>query len=120
MLREYTINELPPSNNKYMGRGSRGLTMQYQSEKKRWARDISIIIGKDKPKIPYGKAVVTIKYYFKTRHRRDPDNYSGKFILDGLVEAGVLEDDSFSNIELNLQGGYDKENPRTEIIIRGQ
>ena len=49
--------------------------------------------------------------------RHDPDNYSGKFILDGLREAGIIEDDSFSNIELQLCGSYDKENPRTEIEV---
>ena len=101
-----------------MGRGSRGLTLEYQREKKRWARDIKFTVGKDKPKTPYKKALVILTYYFKTKHRRDPDNYSGKFILDGLVNAGVIADDSFSNIELNLKGGYDKENPRTEINIK--
>lgn len=114
---KYIINEIPPSNNKYMGRGSRGLTMQYQSEKKRWARDINIVIGRNKPKVPYKRATVTLTYYFKTRHRRDPDNYSGKFILDALTECGVIEDDSFKCIDLVLRGSYDKENPRTEILI---
>ena len=49
--------------------------------------------------------------------RRDPDNYSGKFILDGLVKAGIIADDSFSNIDLRLCGKVDKKNPRTEIEI---
>lgn len=38
-------------------------------------------------------------------------------ILDGLVRSGILLDDSFSCIELVLLGGYDKENPRTEITV---
>lgn len=118
--RKYIINELPPSNNKYMGRGSRGLTMEYQREKKRWARDIMVIVGKDKPKTPYKRATVTLIYYFKTKHRRDPDNYSGKFILDALTECGVIEDDSFKCIDLILKGKHDKENPRTEIEIKGE
>lgn len=54
---------------------------------------------------------------FCTRQRHDPDNYNGKFILDGLREAGIIEDDSFSNVELQLCGSYDKENPRTEIEV---
>ena len=60
---------------------------------------------------------MTIKYYFKTRVRHDPDNYSGKFILDGLVKAGILQDDSFNNIQLILKASVDKEKPRTEINI---
>ena len=66
---------------------------------------------------PYLKSVVEITYYFGTKHKRDPDNYSGKFILDGLVDAGVLADDSFANIELRLKSRYDKDNERTEIKI---
>ena len=71
-----------------------------------------------KPSEPIKKCVVRITYFFRTRQRHDPDNYNGKFILDGLREAGIIEDDSFSNIELQLCGSYDKENPRTEITVK--
>lgn len=113
----YVINDIPPSNNKFMGRGSRGLTMEYQKLKKQWAWDIKASVGKNKPKQALEKSIVTLTYYFNTKHERDPDNYSGKFILDGLVNAGVLLDDNFNCIELRLRGGYDKKNPRTEIQI---
>ena len=113
----YVINDIPPSNNKFMGRGSRGLTMEYQKLKKQWAWDIKASVGRNKPKQALEKSIVTLTYYFKTKHERDPDNYSGKFILDGLVNAGVLVDDNFNCIELRLRGGYDKKNPRTEIQI---
>ena len=63
------------------------------------------------------KAVVTLTYYFPDKRRRDSDNYAGKLILDGLVRAGIIEDDSFDNVQLVLRGGYDKENPRTEIEV---
>lgn len=75
-------------------------------------------VGQNKPKKPFKRSMVTLTYYFKTRHRRDPDNYSGKFILDGLVKSKVIEDDSFKCIDLQLVGGYDKNNPRTEITIK--
>lgn len=61
--------------------------------------------------------MIKITYYFRTKTRHDPDNYSGKFILDGLVKAGVITDDSFNNINLILSGKYDKDNPRTEIEV---
>ena len=71
-----------------------------------------------KPKKPLEKALVKISYFFKSNHRRDPDNYSGKMILDPLVREGVLKDDSFEVVTLQLgKGGVDKLNPRTEIEI---
>ena len=69
-----------------------------------------------KPPEPLEKATVRIKYYFTDRRRRDPDNYSGKMILDGLVRAGIISDDSFLCIDLQLQAVYDK-GGYTEIFI---
>ena len=73
-----------------------------------------------RPREPLKKSRVTIIYYFKDRRRRDPDNYSGKFILDGLVRSRIIEDDCFSCIDLKLGGNVDKDNPRTEILIEGE
>lgn len=110
------IPEIPNSNNKYMG-NSHSYHI-YKNDKKHWEELITYIANNKIPNNPIEKAIVTITYYFPTRHRRDPDNYSGKMILDPLVRCGILEDDSFSNIvNLNLIGDYDKENPRTEIKI---
>lgn len=110
----YTIHGIPPSNNKYIGRTNR---WEYQAEKRRWEELIQYLCS-PKPKKPIKIARVTLRYYFKTKVRHDPDNYAGKMILDGLVHAGILEDDSFSCIELVLQcGGYDSKNPRTEIEV---
>lgn len=110
------IHNIPPSNNKYMG-NSRNFN-EYRLKKQEWEWLVISAIKK-KPKKPYTKAMVSINYFFPDKRRRDPDNYSGKFLLDGLVKGGVIADDSFSNIELRLNGGYDKYNPRTEIEIEG-
>jgi len=113
------VSQIPPSNNKFLGRGSQKYqAFEYQRLKKEWAWLIKAAV-RDKPKKPFNKAEVKIIYYFKTHHRRDPDNYSGKFILDGLTSAGIIKDDSFENIDLVLQGRVDRENPRTEIYVRG-
>lgn len=112
---KYIIKAIPPSNNQFIGRNER---WKYQEVKKQWA-DLINIVCRPKPKKPLQKAVVTIAYYFKDKRRRDPDNYSGKMILDGLVRADILQDDSFNNIDLLLRGNYDKDNPRTEIEIKG-
>ena len=62
---------------------------------------------------------ISIKWYEKN-HRRDIDNiiFGQKFILDSLVEQGVLIDDSQKYInEINHQVFVDKNNPRIEICI---
>lgn len=75
------------------------------------------IFCRPKPEKPLAQAIVTLRYYFPAATRRDPDNYSGKMILDGLTKAGIIQDDSFSHIRLELEGRVDRGNPRTEIEI---
>ncbi|MCH5323987.1 MAG: RusA family crossover junction endodeoxyribonuclease [Eubacterium sp.] len=113
MTYRYTIDRIPPSNNKYIGRNAR---WEYGKVKSEWAQLIKCCC-RPVPKAPLKKAVVELTYYFPDRKRRDPDNYSGKMILDGLVRAGILVDDSFDCIILSIRAGYDKKNPRTEITI---
>lgn len=108
------VHELPPSNNKYLGNSHS--FQAYRREKERWHWLIKAAI-RDKPSKPLEKALVRITYCFPDRRKRDPDNYSGKFILDPLVREGILADDSFSHVELVLKACVDRENPRTEIEI---
>ena len=110
----YTIPDIPPSLNKYAGREN---VWAYRADKKQWEA-LCAAYCRPKPSEPIKKCVVRITFFFRTRQRHDPDNYNGKFILDGLREAGIIEDDSFSNVELQLCGSYDKEIPRTEIMIK--
>lgn len=109
----YIIDMIPPSNNKYIGRTN---YREYQNIKREWAKIIDLLCH-PKPKNPIDKAIVQLTYYFPDRKRRDPDNYSGKMVLDGLVKAGILADDSFGHIQLLLAADYDENNPRTEIKI---
>lgn len=107
------IDNIPPSNNKFMGRENR---WNYQKYKKEWAalmRSGMVMI----PEKPMKKAKVHIHYTFPTRTRRDPDNYSGKMILDPLVQFGVIQDDSFNNVELILSAGYEKGVKKTIVEI---
>lgn len=110
---KYIIPEIPPSNNKFIGRNAR---WEYQEVKKYW-EELIFYTCRPRPDKPFKKAVVTLTYYFPTKIRHDPDNYAGKLILDGLTRAGIIEDDSFDHVQLVLRGGYDKENPRTEIEV---
>lgn len=110
----YTIDRIPPSNNEFIGRTNIG---EYQSQKKEWA-DVVGWLCRPRPAKTIQYARVTLRYFFSDWQRRDPDNYSGKFILDGLTKMGIIKDDSFFHIKLLSEcGGVDPNNPRTEIII---
>ena len=110
------VNEIPQSNNNYMGKTYN--YHQYQREKERWHWLIKGAI-RERPKKPLEKAIVNIHYCFKDKRSRDPDNYSGKMLLDPLVREGILIDDSFDVVTLVLSAECDKDNPRTEINIKG-
>ena len=109
---KYIIPAIPPSENKYKGRQNH---WDYREQKKIWAQYIAVYC---RPRKCFtSKVRLTLTYYFPTRIRHDPNNYSGHFITDGLVECGIIRDDSFDDIDLVLRGKYDKDNPRTEIEI---
>lgn len=112
MIYRYIIPAIPPSNNKFIGRENR---WEYQDIKKQWAGYIAALC-RPKPPEPLSRASVTLLYHFRDKRRRDPDNYSGKMILDGLTAAGIIADDSFFCIDLQLKAVYDKKG-ETEILI---
>ena len=61
---------------------------------------------------------VEVITYMPTRRRSDCDNTVPKFLLDSFTEAGFIVDDDYKHLQsLTLRMGYDKDNPRTEIII---
>ncbi len=109
----YIISDIPPSNNQFIGRNKR---WQYQDAKKYWA-DLISLACRPKPPEPLKKCRVHLHYMFPDKRRRDPDNYSGKFILDGLVKAGILEDDNFTNIQLILSAEFGGNQKQTFIEI---
>ena len=85
---------------------------QLNKEKETWEQIVSVAVHTQKIK-PIERCKVTFEFWFKDKRRHDPDNYSAsaKFLLDGMVKAGVLEDDNFNVIEeLSLkQGGISKQ-----------
>ena len=117
MVIELVIDDIPSSLNKYLG-NSKDYNI-YRREKERWHWLIKAALCKTKkPAQPFEKAEVYVTYFFKDRRRRDRDNYSGKMLLDPLVREGIIKDDSFDDIYLNVdKGGVDKLHPRTEIEI---
>ena len=109
-----TIPEIPPSLNKY-------LRMHYQTRKRvndHWAEIIwHLKLEQRYTESPLKKSKVTLIYYFPDKKRRDPDNYAGKMIMDGLTRARIIEDDSFDNVILEIKAKVDKRNPRVEVEI---
>ena len=113
---KYTIPDVPPSNNEFIGRSN---IWDYREAKADWEKRVFYCCT-PKPREPLQNVIVKITYYFKTKGRRDPDNYSGKMILDGLVKARIIADDCFGNIQLVLCGEYDKVKPRTVVEVESK
>lgn len=110
-----SINPIPPSLNQWMVMQR----PQMNHVKQQW-KDFVVWLVND-----YGMsdlnietATITFTYYFKDKRRRDADNYTPKNIFDGFTESGLIVDDDFEHIQmLCIKGGYDKHNPRVEILI---
>jgi len=70
------------------------------------------------PAEPWRNAVVEYRFYWPDKRRRDRDNAiaSCKAHLDGLVDAGVVRDDSAVTFK-PVVFAVDKEDPRLEIVI---
>lgn len=62
------------------------------------------------------KCEITQRVFYPNNRRHDVDNSVPKFILDGLVESGmVVDDDSNHIVRLILECGVDVDHPRTEL-----
>ncbi len=109
----YVIDAVPPSNNEYIGQNK---AFDYNKAKREWA-EIVAVYCRPVPQSPIARARVSLIYHFPDKIRRDPDNYSGKFILDGLTHAGIIQDDNFNVIELRILAGAVSKNPYTEVIV---
>lgn len=106
---------IPRSMNAFAGREN---TRQYRAEKEAWTQTVMILARRCRLPEPFDKATVTLEYFFPDNRRRDPDNYCGKLLLDGLTRGGIIVDDSFDHINLVLgKGGIDAQRPRTVISV---
>ena len=111
-----TLKGVPPSLNRFVGKQN---GYAYRAEKDKWTHAVfyAAKASKDRPSEPYQMADVTIMYYFPDKRRRDPDNYCGKLLMDGLTKAGVIADDDIAHVQLHIGGAVDRKEPRTVITI---
>lgn len=80
-------------------KGFRGSGRGYSLLKRRWTDTVALLARA--AKVPrFHKAVLDF-VWLEARRNRDPDNIvsAKKFILDGLVLAGVLPDDGWEHVE---------------------
>lgn len=71
----------------------------------------------------FGGRVSVAFTWVEPNRRRDMDNvaFAKKFILDGLVRAGVIRDDTPRYVAaLSDRFEYDGRNPRIEVEVRGE
>lgn len=74
---------------------------------------------KQATKRKYKKIDLEITWYCKDK-RKDKDNIMAgtKFILDGLVQAGVIQNDGWANVgDIRHKFDVDKQEPRIEVKI---
>lgn len=110
------LKGVPPSLNVTAGRTN---VWTYRDKKAEWTHRVwaACMASGERPKAPPAFAIVRIDYYFDSARRHDADNYSGKYLLDGLTKAGVIMDDDFGHICLSVNGHTDRADPRTEIRV---
>ena len=69
---------------------------------------------------PWQKVEVKAHFYFKDKRRRDPDNATGslKAAYDGIVDAGLVEDDDYEHMQREPPiFSIDCKDPRVELTI---
>ena len=84
--------------------------------KKEWETEIFWLVKAQGWRVPLKRAQVRITYYLGGNYRADKDNRTPKMIMDGLVKAGVLEDDNTRAVDLDWEIHPGKPR-RTEIRV---
>ncbi len=93
--------------------------IQMNALKQHWKNFVSWLIRRycyENLMLDHFDVVSTV--YFDSRRRHDVDNYTLKFLNDAFTEVGFWVDDDDKHLHsLTLRNDYDKNNPRTEIVV---
>ncbi len=107
-----TLNSVPPSLNKMLNHH----WAKRISDKQEVIDQINLIwLQLKKPTIS-SPVKITLEYFFKDNRARDYDNYSGKYILDGL-KGRFIEDDNARDCVKELCLKMNFRSPETKTII---
>ena len=69
---------------------------------------------------PWGVVGVKAHFFFKNKRKRDDDNANGslKAAYDGIVDAGLVENDDYDHMKRETPVfSLDKDNPRVMLVI---
>ncbi|MGO4496491.1 hypothetical protein AB4114_11395 [Paenibacillus sp. 2RAB27] len=91
-----------------------------QKAKNQWEEEVGWEAKAQKviPAKPLIKCKVQLIYHFRDNRGRDPDNYAGKWTLDGLRKIGIIANDTFNHIDLKaVLGEPNKKSPHMEVVI---
>jgi len=91
---------------------------KYAEEKHNRTEEIAYL-AKSQIKGKYQKVDLVFTWFCKNK-KRDKDNIIAgqKFVLDGLVAAGIIENDGWKQVgNIFHYFKIDRENPRVEILI---
>jgi hypothetical protein len=110
------INSIPPSLNV--------IERMNRFKRQRGKSDWETLVGweakaqKVIPKVPLLKCKVRLIYHFQNKQGRDPDNYNGKWTMDGLRKIGIIANDTFNHVDLKaVLGEPNYKNPHMEVVI---
>lgn len=107
LTQQFRLNEIPPTLNKIIelvkkesnrGRKNRGYWSAYGDAKHYWKNEVCVSTRDLIPYVnPDQKVWVHLEFLLKDK-RSDLDNIiaSQKFILDGMVESGIIKSDSMA------------------------
>lgn len=109
----------PPSVNHYWRHACKPFPKIYIStEGKAFRQDVEAIVLQNGWRHGLvSRLAVTVTLHRKDRRAYDVDNRL-KALLDAMTNAGVIQDDKLVDEITVVRGGFDKANPRAEIIIR--
>lgn len=113
---KFEISGRFPSLNEYIGLCRRNRYRANAMKKRETTRAASAARGLD----PFTRPVVVSFLWVEPNRRRDLDNvaFAKKFVLDGLVWAGVIENDNATHVVgLRDDFAYDSKDPRVEVVI---
>lgn len=117
MISTFTIDPLPPTLNEIIGQ-ARTHWSKGASQKKEWTNDVVIQLkGQDVP--AFSPPIWLIFTWYIPTFGNDPDNVSAaaKFILDGMVESGVIPNDNLMNIYSPYIHFYERGTKKVEVTI---